>query len=100
MRTWVYSLHTGGKRIPPAVKARTEQRILDYAARHHRGKFTRIDVRMDRASSQYAHTSLPDSRRQRTCSEASPREAETSPKKKMVPSDPIPSLAHHRHARH
>ena len=45
MRTWVYNPHTGGKSIPPGVKARTERRILDYAARHYRGKFTRIDVR-------------------------------------------------------
>ena len=45
MPTWVYNPHTGGKSIPFAVKARTERRILDYAARHHPGKFTRIDVR-------------------------------------------------------
>ena len=45
MRTWVYSPHTGGKSIPPAVKARTERRILDYAAKHHPGKFTKVDVR-------------------------------------------------------
>ena len=45
MRIWVYNPHTGGKSIPPAVKARTERRILDYAAKHHSGKFTRIDVR-------------------------------------------------------
>jgi hypothetical protein len=42
---WVYNPHTGGKNIPPAVRARTEQRILDYAAKHHSKKFTRIDVR-------------------------------------------------------
>jgi hypothetical protein len=45
MPTWVYSPHTGGKSIPPAVKARTERRILDYAAKHYAGKFTRIGVR-------------------------------------------------------
>lgn len=45
MRTWVYSPHTGGRSIPPVVRARTERRILDYAAKHYSGKFTRIDVR-------------------------------------------------------
>ena len=45
MRTWVYSLHTGGTSVPPAIKTRIEQRILDYAAKHYAGKFTRIDVR-------------------------------------------------------
>ena len=90
MRIWVYNPHTGGKSIPPAVQTRTERRILDYAAKHHAGKFTRIDVRfrgalcyidvytepvacrgevppgrdagtVDRAAPKYAHTSLPDS---------------------------------------
>jgi hypothetical protein len=45
MSTWVYSPHTGGKSIPPAVRARTERRIVDYADKHYGGKFTRIDVR-------------------------------------------------------
>jgi hypothetical protein len=45
MPTWVYNPHTGGKSIPHAVKARTQRRILDYANKHHSGKFTRIDVR-------------------------------------------------------
>ena len=45
MRMWVYSPHSGGKSVPPAVKLRTERRILDYAARHYGGKFIRIDVR-------------------------------------------------------
>ena len=45
MPTWVYNPHTGGKSIPPAVKARTQRRILDYANKHYPGKFTRIDVR-------------------------------------------------------
>jgi len=42
---WVYDPHTGGKSVPPAVKARTERRILDYAAKHYAGKFLRIEVR-------------------------------------------------------
>jgi hypothetical protein len=45
MRTWVYNPHTGGKSIPSAVKARTECRILDYAAKYYSGKFCRIEVR-------------------------------------------------------
>jgi len=45
MPRWVYNPHTGGKSVPFAVKARTEQRILDYAAKHYPGKFLRIDVR-------------------------------------------------------
>jgi hypothetical protein len=45
MRMWVYNPHTGGKSIPPEVKHRTERRILDYAAKRHTGKFTRIEVR-------------------------------------------------------
>jgi len=45
MRMWVYSPHTGGKRIPPAVKERTERRILKYADKHFAGKFIRVGVR-------------------------------------------------------
>ncbi len=45
MRTWVYNPQTGGKSIPLDVKLRTERRILDYAAKHYPGQFTRIDVR-------------------------------------------------------
>ena len=44
-RMWVYSPHTGGKKIPPAVRERIQQRILNYANKHHADKFTRIDVR-------------------------------------------------------
>jgi len=45
MRAWVYNPHTGGKSVPLGVKVRTEQRILDYAAKHYPGKYIRIDVR-------------------------------------------------------
>jgi hypothetical protein len=45
MRMWVYSPHTGGKSIPPAVRERTERRILDYANKHFAGKFIRVGVR-------------------------------------------------------
>jgi len=34
-----------GKQIPPAIKVRTERRILDHAANCHPGKFARVAVR-------------------------------------------------------
>jgi hypothetical protein len=45
MRTWVYSPHAGGKSILFPVKIRTERRVLDLAAKHYPGRFSRIDVR-------------------------------------------------------
>jgi len=42
---WVYDPHTGGTKIPPAVRTRIEQRILKYAAKHPIGKHARIAVR-------------------------------------------------------
>lgn len=45
MRMWVRNPHAGGVKIPQAVKERTERRILNYAAKHHAGKFSRIVVR-------------------------------------------------------
>src|SRR5260370_20710460 len=42
---WVYNPHTGGVKIPPAVKKRTEQRIRAYAEQHYAGKYIRLDVR-------------------------------------------------------
>ena len=45
MPTWVYNRYTGSKSIPEDVKARTAQRIQDFAARNYPGKFIRIDVR-------------------------------------------------------
>lgn len=31
MHVWVYDPHSGGVKIPPAVKQRTERRIRSYA---------------------------------------------------------------------
>ena len=45
MHTWVYDPHSGGVKIPPAVKQRTEQRILSYAEAKYAGKFTRLGIR-------------------------------------------------------
>jgi hypothetical protein len=60
MRTWVYSPHTGGKSVPPAVRERTERRILAYAAKHYSGKFTRIEVRFHGALCYIDAYSEPD----------------------------------------
>jgi hypothetical protein len=45
MRTWVYDPHSGGVKIPPAVRQRTEQRIRAYAEKHYAGKFIRLGIR-------------------------------------------------------
>jgi hypothetical protein len=42
---WSYNPHVGGKKIPKDVRARTAERVQLYAARHHAGKFSRIDIR-------------------------------------------------------
>ncbi len=44
-RAWVYDPHSGGVKIPPAVRQRTERRIRSYAQKHYRGKFIRLDIR-------------------------------------------------------
>lgn len=45
MRIGVYNPHTGGKSIPPAVRLRTERRIVEYAKEHLAGRFIRLEVR-------------------------------------------------------
>jgi hypothetical protein len=42
---WVYDPHSGGVKIPPAVRQRTEKRILAYANQHYAGKFIRLGIR-------------------------------------------------------
>ena len=44
-KIWVYDPHSGGVKIPQAVRDRTRNRILAYAKKHYSGKYTRIDVR-------------------------------------------------------
>ena len=44
-RQWVFSPHSGGVNIPPAVRARTTERIEKYAAQHYAGKYTRLEIR-------------------------------------------------------
>jgi hypothetical protein len=42
---WVLNPHSGGVKIPEAVKTATRNRILKYAEQHYAGKYSRIDVR-------------------------------------------------------
>lgn len=42
---WVYSPHSGGKKIPEPVQERTRQRILAHAEKNYAGKFASLDVR-------------------------------------------------------
>ncbi len=44
-KVWVYDPHSGGVKIPQAMRDRTQNRILAYAEKHYAGKYTRIDVR-------------------------------------------------------
>ncbi len=44
-RVWVRDPHSGGTKIPPTVRQRTEQRIRAYAESRYAGKFTRLDIR-------------------------------------------------------
>ena len=45
MRTWVYDPHSGGVKIPAAVRQRTERRIRAHAEARYAGKFIRLDIR-------------------------------------------------------
>jgi hypothetical protein len=42
---WVRDPHSAGVKIPKAVQERTRQRILKYAEKKYKGRFTRLDVR-------------------------------------------------------
>jgi len=42
----VYDPHSGGVKIPAAVKQRTERRIRSYAEAKYAGKFTRLGIRL------------------------------------------------------
>lgn len=44
-KVWMQTPHSGGKSVPPAVQARTRERILAFAEANHKGKYNRIDVR-------------------------------------------------------
>lgn len=42
---WVRDPFSGGVKVPPAVQERTRRRILAYAEKHYKGKYTRLDIR-------------------------------------------------------
>lgn len=42
---WVLSPHTGGQKIPEAVKHRTEQRLRAHAEKRYKGRYSRLDIR-------------------------------------------------------
>ena len=44
-RTWVYTPHLGGRRIPPAVRERTERRIIEHGRKRYAGRYSRLGVR-------------------------------------------------------
>jgi hypothetical protein len=44
-KAWVLDPHSGGVKIPEAVKIATTARILKYAEQHYAGTYIRIDVR-------------------------------------------------------
>ena len=44
-RAWIRDPHSGGVKILPAVRERTEQRINKYAEKRYAGTFTRLDIR-------------------------------------------------------
>ncbi len=45
MNAWGCDPHSGGVKIPAAVKQRTEHRIRSYAEAKYAGKFTRLGIR-------------------------------------------------------
>ena len=44
-RQWVFDPHSGGVKIPPAVRTRTVKRIEKCAAKQYAGKYIRLDIR-------------------------------------------------------
>lgn len=44
-KAWDFDPHSGGNKIPPAIKERITKRILDHAEKNYAGKFTKIGVR-------------------------------------------------------
>jgi hypothetical protein len=44
-KQWVFDPDSGGKKIPEAVKGRTEARIRRFAQAHFAGRYTRLEVR-------------------------------------------------------
>jgi hypothetical protein len=44
-KVWVYDPHSGGVKIPPAIRQRITERIEKHARAKYPGKFTRLDIR-------------------------------------------------------
>jgi hypothetical protein len=44
-KVWVYDPHSGGVKIPPAVRQRTAERIEKHAQSKYAGKYTRLAIR-------------------------------------------------------
>jgi hypothetical protein len=44
-KQWVFDPDRGGKKIPEAVRSRTEARIRRFAEEHFAGRYTRLEVR-------------------------------------------------------
>jgi hypothetical protein len=44
-KQWVFAPDSGGKKIPEAVKQRTEQRLRRYAEEHFTGRYISLDIR-------------------------------------------------------
>ena len=45
MCPWVRDPHSGGAKIPEALKAETTRRLLAHAAKHYAGMYSRLDIR-------------------------------------------------------
>lgn len=44
-RTWTFNPNSGGIKIPPAVQADIEKRILKVAEKEFKGKYVRLEIR-------------------------------------------------------
>lgn len=44
-RGWVFDPHSGGNKIPDAVRLETVNRLERHAAAHYAGRYTRLDIR-------------------------------------------------------
>ncbi len=44
-RIWMWNPHVGGRRIPPQVRERTEQRVRAHAEARYAGRFERLGIR-------------------------------------------------------
>ena len=45
VRAWVFDPHSGGAKIPEALKEQTKRRILAHAQKHYAGRYHRLDIR-------------------------------------------------------